>query len=659
MKATTYIRTLALAGLALAATACDENSWNNHLDGFEDFVDEPFTQVETVEYTLTDADYSTIAGLAANIALAGTDGADALKAVGDLKRFSEAAPASKYVPAFLATTNFPYFVLSDGSAVKLTYNEATEEPESYAHAANAQTFTVHDIQYKDYVWGGSDNYILGFAPSQNPADYIPMLLANSVNCGPGTFMIVSYNQATQEPVFGGEIPATPQVLLNATFADKDDFGFTFEDVVLTEPLTYVWKLDDYGYMKASAFKDNTNLESDSWLVSPVIDLTGYEDPFFSFDEATNFFADIATAAQEATVWAREEGGQWQQLTDYTFPSALGWTFVNSGDIDLAEYAGKKMQLGFRYKSTATKAGTWEVKNIVVTATPASRSAASRAMVTVPMVVKNVLYTFTETGWAPAPSDFSVLSPADYTAMGQTYPNLPAAEPYLSKWLDSNSGFAASGDVRFVVWTKYADGTSSTQCSAYSFDGTQWKPFNFAVEKTVQFVRTGGKWMYDPNVTITLPAGKNQAMSTQYFQACVDWVYENKCVPLGSTGIKSGMYWVTKYGNNEYYSGTSAYQGNVDIRPSEVRTQYAAGVEGMTDEEIVAFLKNNFMNEVMPGALAALHPEAEPAAGFDVLYTVNFYTYDADRKTLPQTAVFKVTAKGQFAPVSCTWGYPAE
>ena len=76
MKATTYIRTLALAGLALAATACDENSWNNHLDGFEDFVDEPFTQVETVEYTLTDADYSTIAGLAANIALAGTDGAD-------------------------------------------------------------------------------------------------------------------------------------------------------------------------------------------------------------------------------------------------------------------------------------------------------------------------------------------------------------------------------------------------------------------------------------------------------------------------------------------------------------------------------------------------------------------------------------------------------
>lgn len=659
MKATTYIRTLALAGLALAATACDENSWNNHLDGFEDFVDEPFTQVETVEYTLTDADYTTIAGLDANTALAGTDGAAALKAVGDLKRFSEAAPASKYVPAFLSSANFPYFVLSDGSAVKLTYNEAVDEPESLAKAAKAQTFKISDEEYHDVIWGGSDNYILGFAPSQNPAEFIPTLLQR-VNCAPGDFMIVSYNQATQEPVFGGEIPAKPETVLNATFADGDDFGFTFDNVVMNDPLTFVWKFDSTnGYMKASAYKDGANYDSESWLVSPVVDLTGYADPFFSFDEATNFFTDIATAAQEATVWAREEGGQWKQLTGYTFPSSLSWTFVNSGDIDLAEYAGKKMQIGFKFISTATKSGTWEVKNVKVTATPASRSAASRALVEVPMVVKNVLYTFTATGWAPAPSDFSVLSPADYTAMGQNYPNLPAAEPYLSKWLDANYAYAANGDVRFVVWTKYADGASSTQCSAYSFDGTQWKSFNFAVEKTAQFVRSAGKWMYDPNVTITLPAGKGQAMSSKYYQACVDWVYENKCVPLGSTGIKSGMFWVTKYGNNEYYSGTSAYQGNVDIRPSEVRTQYAAGVEGMTDEEILAFLKKNFMEEVMPGALAALHPEAEPISGFDVLYTINFYTYDSNRKTLPQTAVFKVTGKGQFAPVSCTWGYPAE
>mgnify|MGYP007131629397 CR=1 FL=1 len=112
------------------AGACDENSWNDHLDGFEEFEDEPFTQVETVEYTLTNADYATIASLAANQALAGQDGAASLKAVGDLKRFSDAAPADKYVPAFLGSTGFPYFTLNDGSAVNLTYKQPTSRPVS-------------------------------------------------------------------------------------------------------------------------------------------------------------------------------------------------------------------------------------------------------------------------------------------------------------------------------------------------------------------------------------------------------------------------------------------------------------------------------------------------------------------------------------------------
>ena len=60
-------------------------------------------------------------------------------------------------------------------------------------------------------------------------------------------------------------------------------------------------------------------------------------------------------------------------------------------------------------------------------------------------------------------------------------------------------------------------------------------------------------MYDPNVTITLPVGKGIEISTLYYQACTDWVFENIDKPLGSTGIKSGMFYVTSYGNNEYYT----------------------------------------------------------------------------------------------------------
>lgn len=171
------------------AGACDENSWNDHLDGFEEFEDEPFTQVETVEYTLTNADYATIASLAANQALAGQDGAASLKAVGDLKRFSDAAPADKYVPAFLGSTGFPYFTLNDGSAVNLTYKQAANEPAGFAAAAAAQTVTISDEFYQNEVWDG-ENYILGFGPLQNAADYIPDFL-EGMNHEPGDFVIVN------------------------------------------------------------------------------------------------------------------------------------------------------------------------------------------------------------------------------------------------------------------------------------------------------------------------------------------------------------------------------------------------------------------------------------------------------------------------------------
>ena len=44
---------------------------------------------------------------------------------------------------------------------------------------------------------------------------------------------------------------------------------------------------------------------------------------------------------------------------------------------------------------------------------------------------------------------------------------------------------------------------------------------------------------------------------------------------------------------------------------------------MSDDEIVALEKKRFMNEVMPGALSKLHPDAVPVEGIEVTYTVNF------------------------------------
>lgn len=141
--------------------------------------------------------------------------------------------------------------------------------------------------------------------------------------------------------------------------------FTIENKVMNDPLTFVWNHDaSYQCMKASAYVNNTNCESESWLISPVIDLSSESAAYISFEHATNFFS-TSTLADDASVWAKEEGGSWEKVEGVTYPASQGWSFISAGDIDVSKFAGKKMQFAFVYKSSTSKAGTWEVKNVVV------------------------------------------------------------------------------------------------------------------------------------------------------------------------------------------------------------------------------------------------------------------------------------------------------
>lgn len=132
-------------------------------------------------------------------------------------------------------------------------------------------------------------------------------------------------------------------------------------------LSFVWKHDaSYKYMKASAYVNGTNNVTESWLTSPVINLTGVDKAVLTFDQAINFAK--GKASQYLTVVATEAGmNNWEPLT-ITYPESDSWNFVASGDVDLNKYAGKKVQLAFKYTSSSETAATWEVKNVKVAAT---------------------------------------------------------------------------------------------------------------------------------------------------------------------------------------------------------------------------------------------------------------------------------------------------
>lgn len=165
--------------------------------------------------------------------------------------------------------------------------------------------------------------------------------------------------------------AAPQVVPTVTLPYEEAFvgvgkgNFYIEDVDKGD-LSHVWSYDSKYGMKASAYSSGTAHTTESWLISPLIDLTNASNPIFTFDHAVNQFTSIDKAKEEATVWVRiGEDDEWCQVSNVTYPSSLGWDFVNAGELPLDKFKGNKIQIGFKYTSTAAKAGTWEIKNFKV------------------------------------------------------------------------------------------------------------------------------------------------------------------------------------------------------------------------------------------------------------------------------------------------------
>lgn len=163
-----------------------------------------------------------------------------------------------------------------------------------------------------------------------------------------------------QPQPGGET-----VILDESFATGQG-AFTIEDKKLPEGGTYVWKHDTYkddNYMKASAFIESAK-ESESWLVSPAIDLSKATTATLTFDHTHKF---AGTPSEELTLWVTETSAEnWQQLTIDKYGTNNDYTFVTPS-IDLSAYAGKTIKFAFKYVSTTAAAGTWEIKNVKVVA----------------------------------------------------------------------------------------------------------------------------------------------------------------------------------------------------------------------------------------------------------------------------------------------------
>lgn len=686
MKIKRYILGLGVASLMLAG--CSENSWNDQLDGFE--VPPVNGGVTTAEYVLTTDDYNTIAGLSENKAIAqnlGEDEVAALAAIGTNGCFATQEQAVRYLPALLATTNknLPYFTYNNGSAVKVTFNVSDNQPEEVlAINAGTLTYTVSEDDYMK-VWDSDDNYINAFAPAKPAAASLPGILKSNLTAEKGQYAVVSYNESQVNPIFGtvggGEEEPFEQTSVISNLKLNDDAeihgvitaidargfivsdlsgsilcyqasGFNQTAVSLYSNVIVKGSVSAYNKgLQISITSDSYQIVGEGEYTYPAPKVVTGADMDAAIQATDNFAAQYVTFVGTLSI-----SGNYYNITVDGASKAIGSIY------QIPDYIKSQLESDKSYQFygyfMAISGGKYY--NVVVTSVTAPGAKAApcrvkRAPVSeVSSEVKNAIYLYDGSAWTTV-SDLMVLNPSDYKKMGLSYSNFSGSQPeqYLPTYLKVNFPYAPEEDVKTVAYLYYTSGGSTYQAREYMLTSGEWK--QNAGQTTCQFVKSNDVWVYNPSVVITLPYSRNTDPSYTYYMEIVKWVFENICVPMGDDSMTSGKYFLDYRANAEFYSGASAYYGNVDVRSSSALSHMPegyTGYDGLTDDEIVLLLKKRFSTETLPAALSVLHADAAPVDGMQVTYTVNFTAYDG--APIESTIVYEVVGKGQFKYLSSTW-----
>lgn len=175
----------------------------------------------------------------------------------------------------------------------------------------------------------------------------------------------------EEPGNGSGGGGIEKVIFSEDFS-KGQGQFKFIDIEKGS-LSYVWKATSYNasyYLYASAFANNVANASESWCVSPAIDLSDCTKAVLNFEHAINKIG-TGIPSEMMTVWASTDytndikAATWTKLEVPAYPNGTSWSFIKSGEIDLQHFTGKKVYIGFKYTSTSEAAGVWEVTNFEI------------------------------------------------------------------------------------------------------------------------------------------------------------------------------------------------------------------------------------------------------------------------------------------------------
>ena len=681
-----------MAGVALMGVGCQTDYFNEtYLPGYEN--GGAITDAKNFELVLSADDYAAIAKNNANKAIAeeaGEEATEALAAIGKNKYFANQDEAATYLPAWLSAS---YPTYDDGSMALITYTMALDVPEDVQLMNAATEYTLTEDDYKT-IWGSEEDYATALTPKT--VNKLKSVIPVADDARAGEYVVVTYNYSNEEPATEEpetpdtpdqpEAPAYTSVLGTAVLNDvvevkgyisavstqgpilTDNTGsillYKYTDLAIGDEVTVNGTILAYNcgyqfdYSKGNVTVEKTGTTTVTY--PEPLNITGeYADELLT-TRVENEMCYFAKMTGVLSISTNSDGTK----TYYNFningaETAVGSLYNPSEEIKAQLVDGMECTLYGYFTSISKTGGAPKYINIIVTSVEPATASISTLALKVKSEKQYAYFKFNGTGYEAA--DVVAIQPADYTAMGQNYGNFtnPAQDDFLPLFLGQKYPYAQVDDKIYVGYRCYAGGATSCKVDEYIFNGTWTKTAYFA-EKQDQFRKAEGVWNVDRTLELDY-TNTSSADTKAFYQYCVNWVYDFKDVPMGapardnageiiSTDIvtingekPAGNYWVSNYGNNEFYTGSSAYYGNVDWRPSAVKGGFAAaGMGDLTDDEILAKLKENTA-EVYAEVLGYMYPEMTPEQYKKVVIKV--YCYGPNKN---YSFTFDVVEAGKFA-----------